>query len=379
MCALTLTAAEKMELRRIAVPEPKPHEVLLKVGAVGLCGTDFHIFEGHANYNSDSNGRLIPLDEQPQVLGHEFCGAVVDIGSAVNDLKIGDRVSVDQGMNCNSRGETDLCEYCVTGNSHQCIHYREYGITGLHGALADYIAVPAINAVKIESDLPMEQAALVEPLACIVHSTDVILRTPARYRFGGERPVRSLLICGSGPAGLLFTQYFRSVVGFDGQLIVSEPNASRRQLAQDYGATVVDPSVDDIQEAVKELTDGERVHCIIESAGVAQIFKQMPGLLRKQATIVLYGHGHHGVDLGVLNNIQFNEPTMISPTGASGGFESDGRPATYRRSLELISSGKIDVSKIITHRYNSLEQVPQAFAKDHFGADFIKGVVIGAS
>jgi L-iditol 2-dehydrogenase len=102
----------------------------------------------------------------------------------------------------------------------------------------------------------------------------------------------------------------------------------------------------------------------------------MPGLLRKQATIVLYGHGHHGVDLGVLNNVQFLEPTFIAPIGASGGFDSDGRPLTYRRSLKLIEAGRINVSKFITHRYASLEAVPQGFAQDRFGADYIKGVAV---
>jgi L-iditol 2-dehydrogenase len=365
-----------MELREIPVPQPQPHQVLLKVGGVGLCGTDFHIHEGRANYNTDANGRQIPFAEQPQILGHEFCGVVCESGSEVKDLRPGDRVAVDQGLNCKSRGESELCEYCATGNTHQCARYTEHGITGLQGALADFIAVPAINAVKIESDLPTEQAAMVEPLACVIHSNETMLKTPARYRFGGERPIRSVLDCGAGPAGLLFTQYLRNVIGYDGLLILTEPNAKRRELAAAYGATVIDPATTDLIEAVRDLTHGEKINYLIESAGIGQLFKQMPGLLRKQATVLLYGHGHHGVDLGVLNNIQFIEPTFIAPTGASGGFDADGRPSVYRRSLELLNAGRIDVSKIITHCYRNLEEVPQAFAKDRFGADFIKGVVV---
>jgi L-iditol 2-dehydrogenase len=380
MKALAVCAPEKMELREIAAPEVRPHEALIKMGAVGLCGTDFHIYAGQANYNTDTSGRQIPFEDQPQILGHEFCGVVVETGSAAKDLRAGDRVVVDQGINCFSRAEKELCEYCATGNSHQCARYAEHGITGLQGALADFVAVPAINAVKIESDLPPDQAALTEPLGCIIHSTEMMLRTPARYTFGagggpqGYSAIRSVLICGAGPAGLLFTQYLRNVIGYDGLLIVTEPSALRRQLAADYGATVIDPTSVDLIEAVRELTGGERIHLLIESAGVAQLFKQMPGLLRKQATVLLYGHGHHGVDLGALNNIQFLEPTFISPIGASGGFDADGRPATYRKALGLISEGKINVSKFITHRYQSLEAVPQAFAKDRFGADYIKGV-----
>jgi threonine dehydrogenase-like Zn-dependent dehydrogenase len=376
MHALALTAPQQMELREIPVPQVKPQQVLLKVGGVGLCGTDFHIHEGRANYNTDANGRQIPFAEQPQILGHEFCGVVYEAGSEVKDLRPGDRVAVDQGLNCLSRGASELCEYCATGNTHQCAFYTEHGITGLQGALADFISVPAVNAVKIESDLPLAQAAMVEPLACVIHSNETMLKTHARYQFGGERPIRSVLICGAGPAGLLFTQYLRNVIGYDGLLIVTEPNAKRRELAAAYGATVIDPTATDLIEAVRDLTQGERLNYLIESAGIAQLFKLMPGLLRKQATVLLYGHGHHGVDLGVLNNIQFIEPTLIAPTGASGGFEADGRPSVYRRSLAYLNAGRIDVSKIITHCYRKLDDVPQAFAQDRFGADFIKGVVV---
>jgi len=377
MRALLLTAPAQMQVGAIALPAPRPHEVLLKVTGVGLCGTDFHIFEGHANYRTDETGRLIPLEEAPLILGHEFCGTVVEAGAAVTDLRPGDRVAVDQGLNCHSYGKAELCEYCVTGNSHQCAEYREHGITGLQGALAEYIAVPAINTIKLAADLPPDQCAMVEPLGCIIHSSHMLRQAQARYTFGGERPIRNLLICGAGPAGLLFTQYLRNVVGFDGLLIVTEPSAQRRELALGYGAShAIDPTQTDLIEAVQELTHGERLHCLIESAGIGQLFKQMPALLRKQATVLLYGHGHHGVDLGVLNNIQFLEPTLVSPVGASGGFEPDGRPSTYQQALTLLSNGQINVSKFITHRYQTLETVPVGFAQDRFLPDFIKGVAV---
>ncbi|HMB27552.1 MAG TPA: alcohol dehydrogenase catalytic domain-containing protein, partial [Blastocatellia bacterium] len=170
MHALALCAPEKMEMREVAAPEVGPRQILIRSGAVGLCGTDFHIYQGHANYNTDDSGRLIPLEERPQILGHEFCGVVVEVGSEVKDLKPGDRVVIDQGINCMSRAEVELCEYCATGAAHQCAQYKEHGITGLPGALAEFVAAPAINAVKIESDLQLEEAALTEPLACVTHS-----------------------------------------------------------------------------------------------------------------------------------------------------------------------------------------------------------------
>ena len=162
MRALTLYEAGKMEIRDIPRPVPGPDEILVEVGAVGHCGTDFHIYQGHANYHTDAAGRLDPLQDTPQILCHEFCGRVAEIRGNVRDLHVGDSVNVDQGLNCRSYGRAELCEYCATGNSHQCAEYAEHGITGLQGALAEAVAVPAINAVRIESDLPMEEAALVD-------------------------------------------------------------------------------------------------------------------------------------------------------------------------------------------------------------------------
>ncbi|MFZ4985084.1 MAG: zinc-dependent alcohol dehydrogenase [Blastocatellia bacterium] len=375
MRGLALTSVRKLEVVDLAMPPLRPREVRVRIGAVGLCGTDFHIFEGHANYSSDENGRPIPFEIQPQVLGHEFAGVIVETGSEVRDLRVGERVVVDQGINCYSR-EVPPCEYCLTGSSHQCAGYAEHGITGLQGALAEYLAIPAVNVVRIESDLPIDQAALTEPLGCIVHSCDLLRRTAARYTFGGERPIRSVLICGAGPAGLLFTQYLRQVVGYDGLLLLTEPNARRRALAEGYGATVIDPASTDLVAAIREHTHGEMLNCLIESAGIGKIFVEMPSLIRKQATIVLYGHGHHGVDLGVLNRLQFIEPTFIAPTGASGSLGEDHRPATYREALKWLSEKRIDVSRFITNRYHSLEDVPRGFTAERFSADYIKGVAV---
>ena len=145
----------------------------------------------------------------------------------------GDLVVVDQGRNCVSHGRP-LCEYCATGDSHQCAHYGEHGITGLPGALAEFVTVPAVNAIRVEPG-SHARLALTEPLACIVHSCDLVERATTRYRLRPENPdhrVRTVLIFGGGPAGLLFTQYLRNGLGFDGQIVVSEPNALKRGFAE---------------------------------------------------------------------------------------------------------------------------------------------------
>jgi len=377
MRASVLSRVKHIEVRDVPFPTVAPNEVLVRVGAVGLCGTDAHIFAGHANYNTDEYGQPIPFEVQPQVLGHEISGYIEEAGREVRDLKSGDRVVVDQGLNCVSMRRTPLCEYCRTGDSHQCEFYAEHGITGLPGGLAEFIVVPAVNAIPIRSDLNMAEAAMAEPLGCIIHSADAVARAQARYHLNGAAPrVRSVLICGAGPAGLMFAQYVRRVLGYDGLLLVSEPNQEKRALALSFGADhAIDPGERDAVEAVQDYTGGKGVDCLIEASGAGQVLAFIPGLIKKQATVVLYGHGHAGVDLSVLNNLMFREPTLITPVGASGGFEQDGRPSVYRRALNLIEQRQIEVASLITHRYTSLDGVQDALIKDVYAPGYIKGVV----
>jgi L-iditol 2-dehydrogenase len=377
MRAVVLTDVNRLELRDVASPAPAAHEVRVRVAAVGLCGTDLHIVAGHANYNRDEKGRVIPLAEEPQILGHEIAGVVEDVGREVADLCVGDRVVIDQGRNCVSERRAPLCEYCATGDSHQCELYREHGITGLPGGFAEYVTVPAVNAVPVESALDMARAALAEPLACVVHSTDLLTRADARYMLAGNgHAVRTAIVCGAGPSGLLFVQYLRRVLGFDGHLLVIEPNATRRALAEQFGAETIDPVATDAADAVRDRTRGRGAELVIEASGSGPVLAGLPRLIRKQATVLLYGHGHDGVDASVLNLLQFMEPRIVSPAGASGGFEPDGRPSVYVSALRLIESGRIDVAPIITHRYRALDSVPDAFAGDHRLPDYVKGVVL---
>ena len=376
MKASVLCDVQRLEVRDIPRPVISPYEVLIRVAAVGLCGTDAHIFAGHANYNTNEYGQQIPLAVQPQILGHEITGVVEQVGSAVGDLREGDRVVVDQGLNCVSRRREVLCEYCRTENSHQCEFYREHGITGLPGGLAEFIAVPAVNAVKITAALETSLAALVEPLGCIIHSSDTV----AKARTRPERRVRSVLICGAGPAGLLFTQYLRNVLGYEGFLLVSDPNARKRDLAKSLGADeAIDPAGSDLVEVVHEHTGGKGVEYLIEASGSGDVFRSMPGLICKQATVLLYGHGHSGTDVSVLSSIFFKEPVLVSTVGASGGFESDGRPSAYTRALNLIEQNKIDVAPLITHRYTTFADVEKALSSDIHTSDYIKGVVVLAT
>jgi len=379
MRAAVLGAVGRIEVREVPLRAPGPGDVLLRPRAVGLCGTDFHIFDGHSNYNTDARGERIPFDVEPQVLGHEIVATVVECGAEVTGLRAGDDVVVDQGINCVSAARTPRCEYCATGDSHQCAFYKEHGITGLPGGLAEFVTVPALNTIPIAAGVPRDQAALTEPLGCIVHSSDMVARANARYALDHADParrVRTVLVSGAGPAGLLFIQYLRRAIGWQGRILVVDPNPVKRALAAGFEAEPIELGPgDDAIAAVQDLTGGRRVEYLIDASGVGSLFREIPGLVRKQATVLLYGHGHAGVDLSVLNNVQFLEPTLVSPVGASGGFLPDGRPATYQTALDLIASGRVQVAPIITHRYSSLDQVPAAFAGAHRAADYVKGIV----
>jgi len=375
MKALLLEEARKLAVRDVPDPRLSPRDVIIRVKAVGVCGTDFHIYRGDGNYNFDAQGRKVPLSVQPQVLGHEFSGEIVEVGRGVGDLDVGDRVLCDQGRNCYSQGRIPICRYCASGDSHQCAFYGEHGITGLQGAMADYIAMPGTNCLRLPDDLPTERGALVEPLGCVLHANDWADRARGRFTLRGEERIRHILICGAGPAGLLFLQYLRNVKLFDGRILVSDRREKNLEMVRRFGGTPVNVATQDLRQVVNDATSGERVQYLIDACGNPQVLADIPGVLAKQGTVLIYGAGHNGRDTGLLDPILFLEPTLVASVGASGGFDRDGRPQTYRRALELVHSGKVQVLPFITHRYHALDQIPNAFESDSRGEDYIKGLL----
>lgn len=239
--------------------------------------------------------------------------------------------------------------------------------------MAEYIAMPAVNCLKFE--MPTEMGALVEPLGCVLHSCERVDRAEKRFTLDGPQRIKNVLICGAGPAGLLFLQYLRNVARFDGLILISDVRERNLGMARAFGGLPVNVASEDLTQVVEARTKGERIHYLIEASGNSIIFEQMPGLLRKQGTVLLYGHGHRGRDIGLWNNVLYLEPTLVGAVGASGGFDKDKRPTTYRRALELVSSGKIRVGDFVTHRYHGLEEIHRAFERDFDRPDYIKGLL----
>jgi L-iditol 2-dehydrogenase len=375
MRAAALVAPRRIELVELPRPELGPHDVRIAPAAVGVCGTDLHIWSGESNFHLDARGAPIPLHVAPQVLGHEIAGTVVEVGAAVRDVHAGERVVVDQGRNCRSERREPACEFCQTGDSHQCEHYTEHGITGLPGGFAEELVVPAVNAVRIESGLEPAHAALTEPLACVLHALDAAGRARTRWRIGAEPAarVRTAVVLGAGPAGLLFVQVLRNVLRFDGVLLLSDPSPEKRALAAALGAEAYAPEA--LLDAVLARSHARRAELVVEASGAGPAFAALPALARKQATVVGYGIGHGGASLELLNPVQWRELGLVLTVGASGGFDADGRPSVYRRALSLLEDGTVAVAALVTHRHRGLAAIAGAFASEP-APGHVKDVVV---
>ncbi len=294
-------------------------------------------------------------------------------------FKPGDRVIADQVLNCHSKSRAPLCEYCETGDSHQCAYLDEMGITGLAGAFADLVSLPEANVLLLPGEVPFTKAAIIEPMACVLHASDRMERSANRYDFDGKYRIRNVLITGAGPSGLLFIQYLRNVKKFDGQIFIADMRASRLAMAEKMGATPLNVKSLEVSAEIRKRTNGELIHYWIDASGAGPIFDLPAMILRHQATFLYYGSGHTGRDVGTLVPFQFMEANIVTSCGASGGFEADGTPVVYKRSMEYVRDGLIDTDPLLTHTYSHLSELQKAFEVDALRDDFIKGVWVNES
>ena len=173
-------------------------------------------------------------------------------------------------------------------------------------------------------------------------------------------------------------QYLRNVRNFDGEIFIADMRESELNLAKKLGATPLDVRRMDLITEIQERTHGERLQYLIEATGSGEVFDWIPSIVRRQATVLIYGGGHSGRDIGCLTPFQVMETVLVTSGGASGGFDPDGTPTSYRRAMEYIRDGKIDAARLASHRYTELSQLPQAFSRDATEDDFIKGVLVCA-
>jgi 2-desacetyl-2-hydroxyethyl bacteriochlorophyllide A dehydrogenase len=294
------------------IPKPTSQEVLIKVKACGVCGTDNSLNKGDypANY--------------PVIIGHEFSGDVVKIGDEVTSIRVGDRVTVDPNRVCHK------CIYCRSGLEHLCLNLQSMGVH-IDGADAEYCLMLESNVYVIPDSLTYEEAAFCEPLACAVHGVDLI----------GVKSGDTVVIIGAGGMGNLITQCVKNAGATN--IIVSEPIKHRRDLALENGATLTfDPKQVNLNAEIRKIK-AVGADVVIEVAGNTRAQSECIPLARKGGTVQFFGCAPKE------NNIQIN-PFEINDSELRilGSFNNQ---FATGRAVRLLASKKVRVDNLISHHF----------------------------
>jgi L-iditol 2-dehydrogenase len=314
MKALVLKEYRRLAIEDFATPDLEPDEVLVRVRACGICGSDVHGMDG-------SSGRRIP----PIVMGHEAAGEIAKIGSGVTEWKIGDRVTFDSTIYCGD------CWYCRRGAVNLCENRRVLGVSCAeyrrHGAFAEFVAVPQRILYRLPDNLSFEQAAMVEAVSVAAHA---VKRTPLTED-------ASTVVVGTGMIGLLVIQMLR-VAGCK-QIIAIDLDESRLALAAKFGANqTFNADNPDLPEKIRALTDGRGADAAFEVVGLPQTVKTAIESVRKGGSVTLVGNLKPQVDLP-LQSVVTRELSLIGTCASAG---------EYPACLDLIASGRIDVTGLIS-------------------------------
>ena len=299
----------RLVLEEVEEPVPRPDEVIVELGACGICGTDRAIFRGDTP------------QEFPIVLGHEYSGTVVALGSEVQTLSEGEQVAIDPNITCG------LCSYCRRDLPHLCTRLSPLGIAR-RGGYAERSAVPERNAHPLPVGVSLQEAALTEPLSCCVRGMQL-----ANIQLGD-----TVVILGAGPMGCLLIQVAR--LEGAASLIVSEPLPARRELALDLGADLVLDPGPALEQAILDQTQGIGADVVIEAAGKLATAEAALSLVRQGGTVLWFGVPPASERLQISPYwVNDNEITI------RGSFNN---PLTFSRSLELIGAGRVRVGPLIT-------------------------------
>jgi len=304
-------------LRLETVPDPEIgiNDVLIRVKKTGICGTDLHI----ESWDPWAAKTIRP----PLVVGHEFVGDIVEVGSNVTGFAPGDLVSGEGHVVCGS------CRHCLAGQRHLCADTVGLGV-GRDGAFAEYVALPMTNIWHHWPGIDEEVAAIFDPFGNAVH-------TALAFDVHGE----DILVSGAGPIGLMAVAVVRHAGAR--YVVVSEPNAFRRSLAQHMGATlVVDPTTRDLSDAQRELGMVEGFDIALEMSGVATALRAAIDNMAHGGRIAVLGIPTGEISLDV-NTIVFNQLTLRGIYGRQM-YE------TWYQMAVLVSAG-LDIKPVITHRF----------------------------
>lgn len=321
MKAAVFYEKNKILIEELEIPSPKENEILIKVEACGICGTDIHISNG------DEGAAPTPPGT---VLGHEFSGTVAKTGSAVTDIHIGDRVCVDPNKLC---GE---CFFCKSGIGHFCESIIGIGTT-VNGGFAEYCCVPASQIYKVGNSLPFEAAAMAEPVSCCIHGIDMCDISCSD----------TVLIIGGGMIGLIMLQLAK--LRGASRLILIEPVESKRNTALKLGADIcIDPTFENAADVLKK-HGIKRISVVIECVGKPETMKNAIELAGKKSTVMLFGLSKPNEEIGIKPFDLFKKEITLKSSYIN--------PYTQQRAVDLISSGKLDVSTPVYGIY-PLEKLP---------------------
>jgi 2-desacetyl-2-hydroxyethyl bacteriochlorophyllide A dehydrogenase len=321
MQAAVFHGPDDLRVEEVERPTAGPGEVLLQVERCGICGTDSHIVRGH-----------FPAPNLPLIIGHEFSGTVVGIGSGVTHVEPGDRATADINIACGT------CYFCRHGNKLFCPYVRQLGVHDA-GGMAEYVAAPAGNVYKLPDSMPFDHAAFIEPLACAIHGQDRI----------GVDVGETVLVIGAGPMGLAHVAMSR--LHGAAQVIVSEPDPARRERAHTLGSDVeVDPlggGLDDVMRA----TGGRGADVVIEAVGSARTYTQAIELARRGGRVLAYGAAPADATIELRPfDIYSKELTIVG--SYAGTYE------TWPKAIDLISNGRFDPNQLI----DSVRALPDVMA-----------------
>lgn len=321
-----LHGVHDLRLEELPRPVPGPGQVLLRVAAVGVCGSDVHYYQ---------HGRIgNQVVTEPIIMGHEFSAWVAAPGPGVEGLRPGQLVAVEPGISCGA------CEMCHQGHPNLCPHVRFCGTPPVDGILAEYTLMPAGNCYLLPPEIGPAEAALLEPLGIAIHSVDL----------GHLRAGDTVAVLGAGPIGLLIAAVARAAGA--AQVLMTEPLAYRRQFALDHVAVAaLDPSVGDVVAEIDHLTEGRGVDVAFEAAGAPETPQQAASVVRIGGTVVLAG-------IPADDTLTLNAST-VRRKGLTIKVVRRMKH-TYPRALRLVQSGQVDLKPLVTHLL-PLEQVARAF------------------
>lgn len=341
MKAAVMTDLMKVEIQEVEVPKPKPDEVLIKIEYVGVCGSDLHYYE---------HGRIGDfLVETPFILGHEAAGTVVETGSGVKDLKVGDRVALEPGKTCGK------CEFCKSGKYNLCKDVIFFATPPVDGVFQEYVAHEAGLCFKLPENVSTMEGALIEPLAVGLHAASQ----------GGATLGQTAVVTGTGCIGLCSLLSLKAM-GVS-KIIVVDIMEKRLQKALELGADyVINGKDEDAVERIMELTDGKGFDLGIETAGSQLTASQLIKAAKKGSTIVFVGYSASGemtLPIGMALDKELNFKTVFRYRNI------------YPMAIEAVSKGQIKVKDIVTN-YFELDDIQNALdtcVKDK--ANVVKGVI----